>query len=220
MAFTNPSKLAGLSPVQLLSGAMYSGKGRMYVIPTSDATNNYFVGDLVSLAAAAGGDVNGLPLITIGTAGATAVGVIAAIGVNPQGGPYINPANLNLTYAPITKTVPYYCLVHDDPNIIFEIQEGGASTNLTTSVVGLNANIHAGAGTTNANPNANGYFLSSQYLDNATAPTTTNTYNLKIMSLAQRPDNHFVTSPTTGGGSQKWWVLINNHQYRTGITAP
>jgi hypothetical protein len=218
MAFTNPNKLSGLSPVQLLSGAKYDGKGRMYVIPTSDATNNYFVGDLVTMPG--GGDVNGLPLISIATAGAPAVGVIAAIGVNPQGGPYINPANLNLTYAPITKTVPYYCLVHDDPNIIFEIQEGGSSTNLTTSVVQLNANIHAGAGTTNANPNAAGFYLSSQYLDNVTAPTTTSTFNLKIISLAQRPDNHFVTSPTTGGGSQKWWVIINSHWYRAGVTAP
>jgi hypothetical protein len=32
-------------------------------------------------------------------------------------------------------------------------------------------------------------------------------------------DNAFVTSPATGGGAQKWWVLINNHYYRTGIIA-
>jgi hypothetical protein len=218
MAFANPNKLSGLSPVGYLNGANYDGKGRLYVIPTTDATNNYFVGDLVALVG--GGDTNnptGLPLITIGTAGNPAVGVIVAVGTNVAGGPYLNPANLGATtFAPITKTVPYYALVADDPNIIFEIQEG-TGTALTTSVVGLNAEIHAGSGTTNANPNANGFYLSSQYLDNGVAPTTTSTFNLKILSLAQRVDNHFVTGTNT---FQKWWVLINNHQYRTGITAP
>jgi hypothetical protein len=217
MAFTNPNKPAGLSPVATLSGSDWTGKGRMYAIPTSDSTYNYFPGDLVSLSASAGGDVNGLPLITMCTAGSTAVGVIQAVGINPQGGPYINPNNLALTYAPVTKTQTYYALVLDDPNIIFEIQEGGTGTNLTTSVVGLNANILLGSASTAATPT--GVYVSQTTLTNASAPTTTNTLNLKIVSFAQRIDNHFVTSPSTNG-YQKWWVLINNHQYRTGITAP
>src|SRR5271168_1009357 len=120
MAFTNPNKPSGLSPVATLSGSDWTGKGRMYAIPTSDSTYNYFPGDVVALAAAGGGDVNGLPLITMATAGGNfTVGVIQAIGTNPQGGPYINPNNLSTTFAPITKLQTYYAYVLDDPNIIF-----------------------------------------------------------------------------------------------------
>lgn len=218
MAFTNPNKPSGLSPVATLSGSDWTGKGRMYAIPTSDTTNNYFPGDLVSLVAGgAGGDTNtGLPLISLTAAGAAAVGVIQAVGTNPTGGPYINPNDLSKTYAPLTKTVPYYAYVLDDPNIIFEIQEGGAGTNLTAVVIGRNANILLGAASTAANP---GVYVSQTVMTDTAAPTTTATLNLKIISLAQRPDNHFVTVPATGGGGQKWWVLINNHSYRTGIVS-
>lgn len=214
MAFTNPNKPAGLSPVTTLSGADWTGKGRMYAIPTSDSTYNYFPGDLVTLnAAPGGGDANGLPYCAMYTAGTRPViGVIQSVGTNPQGGPYINPNNLALTYAPITKTVPYYAYVLDSPDIIYEIQETGASTNLTTAVCGLNATIVLGAASTAANP---GVYVSQTMLNNASAPTTTATLPLKILQLAQRPDNHFVTSPSTGGGYQKWWVMLNNHFYRS-----
>jgi hypothetical protein len=217
MAFTNPNKPSGLSPVATLSGSDWTGKGRMYAIPTSDSTYNYFPGDVVSLAAAAGGDVWGLPLITMCTAGSTAVGVIQAVGVNPQGGPYINPNNLALTYAPITKTQTYYAFVLDDPMIIYEVQEGGAGTNLTTAVVGLNANLLLGAAATAATP---GVYVSQTTMTNNAAPTTTATLNFHIISLAQRPDNHFVTSPATGGGGQKWWVTLQNNQYVSRPVAP
>lgn len=213
MAFVNPNKPSGLSPVATLSGSNWTGKGRVYAIPVSDATNNYFPGDLV--AKATGGDINGIPLITMGSAGNAAVGVIQSIGTQPTG-PYADPNNLSLIYAPITKTKVYYAFVLDDPNIIYEVQEGGAGTNLATAIVGLNANILLGAATTAATP---GVFVSQTTLTNNAAPTTTSTLNLKIISFAQRIDNHFVTSPATNG-AQKWWVLINNHSYRAGITAP
>jgi hypothetical protein len=217
MAFVNPNKPSGLSPVATLSGSDWTGKGRMYAIPTSDATYNYFPGDLVALSATAGGDVNGLPLITMCAAGATAVGVIAAVGTNPQGGPYIDPNNLSRTYAPVTKLQTYYALVVDDPNMIFEIQENAVAASLTTAAVQLNANIILGAAATAANP---GVYVSQTLLNNNTPPGTTNTYNLKILSLAQRPDNHFVSTLAGVGSYQKWWVMINNHAYRIGVTAP
>jgi hypothetical protein len=191
----------------------------VYAIPTSDATYNYFPGDLVSLVGggSAGGDtVTGLPYVSLTAAGAAAVGVIQAIGTNPYG-PLINPNDLTKTYAPITKAVTYYAYVLDDPNIIFEIQEGGAGTNLTASTAcGRNANILLGAASTAASP---GVYVSQTVLTDTAAPTTTATLNLKILSLAQRPDNHFSTSPATGGAGQKWWVLINNHSYRGGIVS-
>ena len=229
MAFVNPNKPAGLSPKGSLLGSNWDSKGHVYCIPSTDSTYNYFIGDLVQLGTggspAGGGDSNGIPYITLAGAGTPAVGVIVAVGQSPAlslapgAGPYINVNNLSQIYAPITKTANYYALVIDDPFTIFEIQEGSsvATTNLTTSAVGLNANIALGAQATAATVTT---YLSSTYLDNHTAPTTTSTLNLKILRLTQRIDNHFVTSPATGGGYQKWDVMINNHQYRAGITAP
>ena len=66
MAFVNISKPSGLSPVRYLNGATYDGKGQMYSIAAAD-TNPYFPGDLVTPTAT--GDVNGIPGITLATAG-------------------------------------------------------------------------------------------------------------------------------------------------------
>ena len=215
MAFVNPSKPAGLSPVRYLNGATYDGKAQMYCVLAAD-TNPYFPGDLVT-PSASGGDANGVPAVTLATAGNVAVGVIIAIGTLtgtgylPPGGPYINAANLNLVNRPTgAQSSVYYALVSDDPNIVYEIQEGGAGTNLTTAAINNNANILYAAPATGVN-------VSGTVLNNASVATTA-TLNLKILRLAQRIDNHFVTSPATGGGAQKFEVIINNHVYRGGTT--
>lgn len=218
MAFVNPIKPSGLSPVQFLSGTKYTGQAHMYSIPASDATYNYFQGDLVSAIGGGGStaaDVNGIPSVVMTTAGVAACGVIVAIGTIPQGGPYINPNDLSKTYAPKVKTQAYYVLVADDPNIIFEVQEGGTGTNFTSNATQRNANIILGAASTAAAPT--GIYISQTQMDNTAAAAVTATLNLKIVRFAQRIDNHFVTTPSTGGQGQKWWVMINNHQYRAGI---
>jgi hypothetical protein len=213
MAFTNPNKPAGLSPIKYINGANYDGKGQLYSILAANASP-FYVGDLVDLAI--GGDALGIPAIALATAGsAFHIGVIVAVGTNAMGGPYLNVGNLGATiYRPSgAQTQNYYALVSDDPNIVYEIQEGGTGTNLTTAVCNLNANILYSAP-------ASGVFVSGTTLTNNAAPTTTNTLDLKILRLSQRIDNHFVTNPTTGGGGQKWEVIINNHQFRVGTTAP
>jgi hypothetical protein len=213
MAFVNPSKPAGLSPVRYLNSAKYDGKGNMYCVLAAD-TNPYYPGDLVTLSSS-GSDANGVPAITLATAGNIAVGVIVAIGTLQAtgyltpGGPYINSANLNLVNRPTgAQSSNYYALVADDPNIIFEIQEGGSGTNLASAACNENANILYAAPATGVN-------VSGTTLNNV-GVTTTATLNLKILRLSQRIDNHFVTSPSTGGGAQKWEVLINNHYFRGG----
>jgi hypothetical protein len=222
MAFVNPSKPAGLSPIAYLSGAAWNGQARMYFIAAAD-TNGYWPGDVVTLAAA-GDAATGIAGVTLATAGNPAVGVVVAVaGPNNSvsssgngggaGGPPINPNNLLITARPAAaQTTGWYAWVADDPNLIFEIQEGGAGTNLTQAVLGNNANFIYAAGTT---VGGNGYGYSGTTLNNGSVANTA-TLNLKIYSFAQRIDNHFVTSPTTGGGAQKWWVLLNNHQYKGG----
>jgi hypothetical protein len=213
MAFVNPNKLTGLSVVSGLGAVRFIGGGRMYSIPTSDSTYNYFPGDLVAFTGA--GDVNGLPNVAMCAAGATGVGVIQAIGTQATGGPYINPNNLASIYAPLTKAAPYYAFIADDPMTLFEIQEVGTGTSLTATCVGANANLLLDA-TATGTPLATQAFSRTGITDTA-APTTTSSLNFQIISFAQRIDNHFVVG--TGGGYQKWWVRINNHAYSSGVTA-
>ena len=212
----NTNKVSGLSPIKYLNGAPWTGGGNLYHIDSGD-TNAYYVGDPVALKAGtatiAGEDV-GLQTLTVGQVGAANVGVILAVGVNPRGGGYFDPSNLGfgntvVTGAPATKTKPYYALVADDPMTVFEIQEGGTGTELTVAATSKNANFALAAPAT-------GVFVSGAYLNLATAPTTTSTLNLKILGLAQRLD------PASGayntyGAFAKWWVLLNNHYYKTGV---
>lgn len=208
MPNVNPNKPGGLSPIASLSASGYTGKGRLYYIAPSD-TNPYYIGDLVTVTGT-GDPVAGLPGITLATAGNPAVGVVIALGVTRDGGAYANPGNLDITWRPSGANVKsYYALVEDDPNVIYEIQEGGVGTNLTTAALQFNANILYSAPAT-------GVVYSGTTLDNGSAAVTA-TLNLKILSLARRVDNNFITTaPGTGGGAQKWWVLINNHVYRAG----
>jgi len=197
----NVNKPSGLTPKNMISGADWDERGNLYYIDQTD-TNAYYTGDPVALTGS--GSADGIPAVTLGTAGNTLVGVIVGLGgVNTKGGPYVDPANLNGSLAiPATKTKGYTVLVVDDPNVIFEIQESNGP--LAVTDIGLNANILYAAP---ANP-VNVY---SGVTLNATGKNTTATLNLKILGLVQRVDNAL-------GAFAKWRVLINNHAYRAGIT--
>lgn len=210
---SNTSKVQGLTPVQYLSGAEWTGQARLYYIDGTTDTNAYYPGDPVALVDGLDAQ-SGIQTISLATAGAPMVGAVIAIGASSslttsyRGGPYINPANLTLTSAPATKTQNYYALVADDPNIIFMIQEGGTGTLLTKAATSKNANFAYAAPAT-------GVSWSGVYLDNGTAPAAGSggaAYNLRIFGLAQYLDNG---AWNTFGAYAKWLVLINSHQYRT-----
>jgi hypothetical protein len=190
----NANRLSGLSPVKYLNGAPWTGGGNMYSVDSGYGTALY-IGDPVDLSGTS--DDYGIQGVVLASAGAASVGVIVAIGINAKGGPYINPTDLTATHAPATKTVDYYALVVDDPNVIFECQEVG--TALAAADCGLNANFDFG---TPATLSGVGILNSSK--------NTTNTLNMRLLGLVQRPDNAF-------GTYAKWLVLINNHRFRTGV---
>lgn len=194
----NVNRPGGLSPVNHLSGANWNAKGHVYYIP-SDSGEAFYPGDLVKLTGES--STHGVPAVQLGTAGATAVGAVMALGVY-ENGPWINPDALDTTSAPATKTKAYYALVEDDPNAIFEIQEIGTGTLLTAAAVGLNADIVYGA--------PSGISKLSGTMLNNVGEAVTSTLNLKILRLAPRIDNVL-------GQYQKWWVRINNHSFCTGI---
>lgn len=195
----NVSKPSGLKPVGTLSGSCWNGQARIYYVPAGNATALY-VGDPVTRLTA-DADANGIPSVSIGVAGAAICGVI--VGVLPTyPGVSLVASTLDLTRRSLPVSTAGYVLVADDPNILFEIEEGttagAAGTALTAAAIGNNANFIVLAGATTTSD-------SGTLLNNATEATTA-TLNLKIMSLAQREDNAF-------GARAKWIVKINNHQY-------
>lgn len=201
----NLNRPSGLSPVKYLLGADWDGKVGSYVVLAADA-NPYYMGDLVTLTGT--GDTQGRQGVTLATAGNPAVGVVVAGGINPFG-PYINPNNLSQAFVPAAKGgLNYYLAVVDDPNVIFEVQEGGAGPTLAANRVSRNANIVYAAPATGVN-------VSGMQMDDASQAVTA-TLNLKLLGLSQRYSE--------GGGLNaygafaKWLCLINNHQYKgTGV---
>lgn len=193
----NVSKPAGLSPVRYLNGAAYNGQARTYYIPSTD-TVAYTIGDPVDLAGSA--DTKGVPSVVKVTVGAgnPSIGPIVAAGEQYDVIGNINTPNSIII--PATKTRDYYVMVADDPNLLFQIQEGGTQTTpLAAANVSQNTDLASGAN--------NGY-LSGWVLDNA-ATTTGSTAQLKLMQLSQVSNNAF-------GAYAKWLVMINNHRYRPG----
>lgn len=195
----NVNRPAGLCPVKYRSGAAWDGKLNMYYIASADA-NAFAKGDPVTLSGSA--DSNGVAGITLATAGTgnLVLGCVMGMAGVVYGAASGDPASLNTVIVPATKTKAYYVLVCDDPEVIYEIQEGTDGAALTVADVGLNFNLKSGTN--------NGY-VSGWVLDNDTGATGA-TLQLKTLGLSQRRDNAF-------GTYAKWLVLINHHQFRAGV---
>jgi len=192
----NPNKPQGLLPVSHLLGANWTGAMNVYYIASTDV-NAFAIGDPVASSGSA--DSNGVPGITLATAGTgNAIrGVIMGFGRYET--LMANPANLDSNIIPATKLNAYYALVMDDPFAIFEVQEIGTGTYLTADEVGLNANLSAGTN--------NGYV--SGWLLNNSGEGTGATLQVRLLGLSRRSDNAF-------GQYAKWRVLINNHELKVG----
>lgn len=192
----NVDRPSGLSPVRYLNGSPYNGAGTLYHVDSTDGTV-IAVGDPVKSSGSA--HTNGIAGVTLGTAGSPLRGVVVAIGAVSGESVYLDPAAPGVRVIPATKTQDYYVLVVDDPNVIFEVQEVSGGTAFTAAEVGLNANLVAGTN--------NGYV--SGWEVNNSGEAVTATLNVRLLGLAQRPDNAF-------GEHAKWLVLINDHELRVG----
>ena len=194
----NRNAPSGLSPVRYLNGSPWNGQAQTYWINSTD-TSVYAIGDPIVSSGSADARF-GVPGITLAAASASAVrGVLVSAGGLVNGGGFFDPNTLTQTVIPSTKLRHYYVLVADDPNILFEIQEGGSGSALTAADIGMNFYLKSGTN--------NGY-VSGWLLDNATA-STTSTYQLRAWGLSQRTDNAF-------GAYAKWLVSINNHELKAG----
>lgn len=195
----NANRPMGLSPLEYLDGSPYNGKARMYFIAQGD-TNAYAIGDPVALSGSA--DARGVAGVTLATAGAgnPVLGAIVGAGGVVYGGSQMDPATTgNSTVIPATKTKDYYVLVSDDPNIVYEMQEGGVGSALAAANVSQNTNLIAAA---------NNGFQSQWVFDNG-ATGTGATLQVQLLGLVQRLDNDF-------GTYAKWKVRINVHPFKAG----
>lgn len=197
----------GLSPYQYRNGNAYTGLVRMYAIAAAD-TNSFYVGDPVKMVANT--DANGIPIVTIGTAGSAVRGVVTAVGAQVQGGflqggPFVNPANLTQNYRPAAaQSTVWYVAVADDPDIVYTIMEGPGTPGVAASIAAKNANFVYAAPAT-------GVYVSGVYLD-TTSYATTATLNLKLLGAVQDYQNVPFTA------NQRLAVMINNHDFSGGTT--
>lgn len=192
----NANRPTGLSPIRNVFSQEYNGGGNIYAVPAAYATALY-IGDPV-ISVAAGGNPGGVKYVALAAATGPILGVI--VGIGRDAGTYSNPGNTDITYRPAAaQSTDWYCLVVDDPNAEFEVQEVGTGTPLTAADIGLNTNLVLGAG--------NGY-VSGWMLDNATEAVGA-TLQCRILGLVQRLDNAV-------GQYAKWRVKINNHELNSG----
>jgi hypothetical protein len=187
---SNLDRPAGFKPVKHLNGSPYNGQANVYYIPATDATAT-FIGDAVKSAGAA--DTLGMyPTVQQAAAGETIRGVIIGFGLSPE--VMGNPDNVNMKYRAASTAM--YCLVVDDPTVIFEIQEDSVGNTITAAMVGLSTDIVVGSGSTTTGK-------SGMELDSS--DTATAAGQCKILRAVNRPDNEL-------GDHCKWEVLIIEHE--------
>lgn len=189
----NTNAPMGLKPVRYQTGADYTGNANQYRIASGYNTS---MGQWDPVTTLADGTIG------IGVAGAACLGVLEYVEYFTTGGAYIKAPNwVAGTTAKTGTTV--YGYVHDDPSIIFDVQEtdgsSGAGTPLALADCNLNINFVIGA------PNALGQSTTSI---NNTTEQTTSTLNLKILALSNYPGNAV-------GNYANWFVTWNNHLLRS-----
>lgn len=180
----NADQPKGLIPVNELGGPFVLSMGE-YFIPATDA-NAMSVGDPVKYAGSA--DANGVPTVTVATAGDACCGVIVGFVANKD---YENQTHR-------TASTARYALVADHPMQLFMAQEDSITSTLAATSVGLNVDLVFGG--TNTTTGMSGVEIDSS------SQATTATLQAKLIRLDRRPDNEI-------GANADWIIKINNHQH-------
>jgi hypothetical protein len=175
------------------SGSTGAAKVKEYVGVAAYGTA-LFVGDFVKLAGTAANNEDGISLQSVeqAAAGDTVCGFVVGVRANPD--------NLNRIYRPASTLQTVY--VCDDPYAAFEIQTASA-TDLTATMIGNNADITVGSGSTTTG-------LSGMEVDLTTVGTADG--QLRILQLIPREDNEY-------GEHAKVLCMINEHRYKGTVGA-
>ena len=180
----------GFKPVKHLSGAPWNGKANVYYIPATDNTA-VFKGDAVKSAGAAD-DTGRFPTVAQAAAANAIRGVVIGFGDNPN---VMIQADYPLrSYRPAATAM--YCLVVDDPFVIYEIQEDSVGNSITAAMVGMSTDIAVGTGSTTTGKSA---------MELDSSDTATAAGQCKILRLVNREDNEL-------GNHAKWEVTIIEHE--------
>jgi len=181
---TPVDKPNGLKPVRYSSGHAYNGACRKYYKSASVIIG---IGDPVVLSGTA--DSDGVPAVTRAAAGSgTISGVVVGIVADPD----------NLNKKRMEAADSGYLLVADDPDLIFEIQEDGAVSQIAATAVGEFCDIVIADADANTG-------LSKCELDSSNAGTGD---QLRIVARVQREDNDI------GNVGTRWEVQINEHTHK------
>jgi hypothetical protein len=184
----NATAPRGLTPVRGVNSQYVTGGPRLYSHAAGDGTALH-VGDPVKITGAVQ-TINGVTTQDVIRAATGDVIDGVVVGFMPS-------SRDSLSYG--AASTAYQLFVDDDPNSLFEIQDAITGTGLTTAAVGLNVDFVVNAGNTYSG-------TSGVTLNNATEATT-NTLDLKIIDVVNRPDVDQSTTPLT------FLVKINRHRH-------
>ena len=199
----NTDKVRGFRPVGTLSGSPWQGSVRQY---TLDATHAAIaVGDLVQMTA------DGYP--DLYAAGETqllgvVVGVYNTVAedvLGKQGDSYLSTGAVTLDVPAknyVALNTAGVIAVATAPDLIMEGTEDGDTDPLELADVGQNVEIIGGGPDSTTG-------LSDMYIDSS-SHNTTNTLPLRLLGLAQDPDNEYVSG---GQAYTRWLVTPANHSF-------
>lgn len=192
----NTDKPFGFKPVKHLDGSPYNGAFNIYYHSASDGTA-LFIGDLVQPDETNTETTGKYPSVKQHVAAQTDnVGVVVGVGDTPQLA--IRNTNTNaVNYCPASTAM--YIAVADAPDLIFEIQEDSDTSTLDAGALHANADVIVGSGSTTTG-------ISAMEIDSSSV--TSSAACLRLLRLVPREDNAL-------GANAKWWVLINEHAYKT-----
>jgi hypothetical protein len=200
----NVTRTNGFRPVKHLSGSPYNGQFNIYEIVVGDGTLTN-VGDLVKGDAGTATDVYPT-CIRGGTSGEVTTGFYLGVIVGFVLSPLASGAGSTVGAQPVldvpniyqrAASTKRYAMVCDDPSVIYEVKDGGSSP-CTLTQIGLNTGFMATAGSTVSG--------ASGMTTGTTAPTTTAGLPLRIIAIANSPDN------ASAATDQRLLVRINSHQ--------
>lgn len=183
----------GLRPVRYLSGAPWNGQVQYYF--ATGASGVIGPGDPVKLAGSAntseikGFQAGTLPTVALASAGTGNEILGVCVGV-------LADTRDSLIYR--ETSTDRVIMVVDDPQVIFQCQEDGASTAFAATDVSQFVCLASGTGSTVTGQSA-------WTLATGTAPNTTAGFQLMLMRLSAIPNNAI-------GQYAVWDVMINNHQ--------
>jgi len=188
----NADAAFGFRPVNR-DGSPYNGATQRCVFPATD-TVAAFIGDAVKIA---GSSDTGYPTVAQCAAGDPVFGVVIGFDANPDA--------LSDQYR--KASTKRFCKVAIADNTLFEVQSDDDTTALSEAMVGLNANFVVGSGST-------AYGTSGMEI-NSDGASTTNTLDLQIVALVDRPDNLL---SGTGSTNKNAIVRFNDSQSKPGRT--